>query len=217
MGRPALELAGQRFHHMTVILRVHKAQESGKQKSWWLARCDCGREIIATGVHLKGGAYQSCGCMRRVLIKAKNTKHGMSHHPLYAVWDTMIARCHRPSHKSYGNYGAAGIHVCPAWRKLFQNFLNDMGSGYATGLTLDRINGRKGYSKANCRWVTPKQQGNNTRCNRKVQTPKHGVMNAGEAADLYGIGRTTLSYRLDNGWPQESLFMTVSHANRIRR
>lgn len=217
MGRQALQLAGRRFHHMTVIERVYVKQESGKQKSHWLARCDCGREIVVTGVGLKGGQYQSCGCMKKQLISEGNTTHGMSHHPLYAVWDTMIARCHRKSHKSYASYGGRGIVVCPAWRERFQNFYDDMGSTYKPGLQLDRINGSEGYNKQNCRWATTKQQGNNTRVNRKVQTPNHGIMNAGEAADLYGIGRTTLLNRIACAWPQDKLFIQPDYTNRIGR
>jgi hypothetical protein len=36
-----------------------------------------------------------------------------------------------------------------------------MANGFALNLELDRIDNNKGYSKANCRWVTRKQQLNN--------------------------------------------------------
>ena len=216
MPKPALQLAGKRFNYLTVIHRVHKDQPKGTQKSYWLARCDCGREVVILGVRITSGSNQSCGCMRGKLAGIKNTTHGLSLHPLYAVWDTMIARCHRPKHKSYASYGGRGVHVSAAWRE-FTAFYADMGPSYHTGLTLDRLDTNAGYSKENCRWATPTEQGNNTRTNRKVLCPDGVTRNMGEAADLYGIGRTTLCHRLTQGWPQDKLFIPVSHANRVRR
>lgn len=66
-------------------------------------------------------------------------------------WRTMIRRCCDPNHKSYHLYSEFG--VCERW-KDFMLFYNDMYKDFKEELQIDRIDGTKGYSKENCRWVT---------------------------------------------------------------
>jgi hypothetical protein len=73
----------------------------------------------------------------------------------------MIQRCCNPNSTHYSYYGGRGIAVCKRWRS-FENFLADMGER-PLGLTLDRTNNARGYSRANCKWVTRKEQANNRR------------------------------------------------------
>lgn len=51
--------------------------------------------------------------------------------------------------------------MCKRWTK-FENFLADMGTR-PVGMTLERKNNDKGYSKRNCVWATQAQQNNNRR------------------------------------------------------
>ena len=74
----------------------------------------------------------------------------------------MIARCYNPTHKSFANYGGRGIKVCKRWHVL-ENFLADMGERPDPKLTLDRTNNGRGYSPANCRWATHREQYQNKR------------------------------------------------------
>ena len=78
-------------------------------------------------------------------------------HPMYGAWAAMINRCTNPNNTSYARYGALGITVCDRWRQDFYNFLADMGER-PKGMTLDRIDGTKGYSPDNCRWADSKTQ-----------------------------------------------------------
>lgn len=79
--------------------------------------------------------------------------------PTYVSWDSMIARCHRPTHPYYRDYGGRGIRVCDRWRGLggFARFLADVGER-PPGLTLDRINVEGDYEPGNVRWATLRQQ-----------------------------------------------------------
>ncbi len=77
------------------------------------------------------------------------------------MWD----RCTRTGHPAFAQYGGRGITVCARWKR-FENFLADMGERPA-GMTLDRYPNHDGnYEFGNCRWATPREQGNNTRANR---------------------------------------------------
>jgi hypothetical protein len=109
----------------------------------------------------------------------------------------MIQRCHNPNTKKFHLYGGRGITVCERWRK-FENFLADMGER-PEGMTLDRVDGEKGYGPENCRWATFKQQSRNT-------TQNVFLIHAGasrciaEWAEITGIPRSAISGRLRRGW-----------------
>jgi hypothetical protein len=123
----------------------------------------------------------------------------MAQHPAYAVYRSMIDRCRLPSHQSWRNYGGRGITVCERWQQSFENFWEDMGPTYQKGMTIERMKNSKGYSKTNCRWRSMKHQSNNRRTNVFVRTPI-GRMTISQAAERYGIGRSTLDWRLKAGW-----------------
>lgn len=77
----------------------------------------------------------------------------------------MKARCLRPTHPSYKDYGGRGITVCDRWIGLdgFRHFIEDMGLKPEAALSLDREDNDKGYSPDNCRWTTGNQQNQNRR------------------------------------------------------
>ena len=108
--------------------------------------------------------------------------------PTYITWDSMIARCHRPSHPYWYCYGGRDIQVCRRWRgpNGFRNFLQDLGERPA-GMTLDRIRVDGDYTPGNVRWATLKEQRWNRRdmqAARDHDDVQHLVAVTSPASDL---------------------------------
>ena len=99
----------------------------------------------------------------------KRKTHGLSSHILYPKWVNMMHRCYCQNNKRYSDWGGRGIDVCMEWHNV-DNFINDMFPSYIKGLSLDRKDNNKGYSKDNCRWVEDVVQKRNTRVLNKVNT-----------------------------------------------
>ena len=177
---------------------------SDGKRSIWKAQCDCGKVILVPASEMKKqlnrGIVSSCGCKRKETIGKRNKTHGMTNHKVYAVWRSMLARCTNPNHAAWKNYGGRGIEVCQDWLESFEAFWRDMGPTYREGLTLDRRDNLLGYFPANCRWVTHKEQANNTRANVMV-----GAQTMAQFADAHGISRSNVGYRIQAGVPLHRL------------
>ena len=81
----------------------------------------------------------------------RNTKHGMSKHPLYNNWKSIINRCYSETHKSYHRYGGRCITVCDEWRddpKAFINWAEEQGC--TPGDHIHRRDHDIGYTPDNC-------------------------------------------------------------------
>ena len=167
-----LNLTGQRFGRLMVL----KFDSMRNGLSYWRCLCDCGKEKVIRGTHIK--IIKSCGCYRKEIFKKrleKNSyglKHGMWKERFYKTWDGMKQRCSNNNRKKYKNYGGRGIKVCKEWLK-FENFRDDMHQSYLIHVnefgekqtTIDRINNNGNYCKKNCKWSTYKEQNNNNRGN----------------------------------------------------
>jgi hypothetical protein len=207
------DLSGQRFGRLTALCLGEKV---GKTLRWFFS-CDCGGFCEKAGPDVmkdvRAGRVPNCGCLTKQMQSEARRSHGMSKHPAYPVWRSMNDRCRLPTHPAWANYGGRGITVCRRWQSSFENFWSDMGASYARGLDLDRRDNEQGYSPENCRWVSRRVNSNNTRANHRVETPA-GRMTINQAAEVSGIGRTTIAYRVSNGWPPERLFDSPSPTNR---
>ena len=169
MARPLKEdLTGKRFGRLFVVRR----EGSGQGQALWFCRCDCGKECVKPGSHMRRGNTKSCGCWRHEFSGATKTTHGMSagkgrRSKIYGVWAGMKNRCHNPNQPHYPRYGGMGIKVCAEWLNSFEAFYRDMGEPPKDGQrwTLDRIDVFKGYEPGNVRWALKSEQCNNTRSN----------------------------------------------------
>lgn len=161
MGK-LVDLSGQRFSRWTVLSK--SSHETSKATSaFWLCRCDCGTGRVVSGRDLRYGRTRSCGCLALELSVARETTHGRTGTPEHDTWNAMRARCDRPTHSRYRDYGGRGIKVCARWEESFGNFFRDMGPKPSPGHSIDRINNEGDYEPSNCRWATAKQQRSNQR------------------------------------------------------
>lgn len=121
------------------------------------------------------------------------------------VWRQMISRCYDPENPKYPRYGARGIRVCDRWicRRLF---IEDMGEK-PDGMSLNRIDNDGDYTPENCEWATSMAQAQNRSSNRSLtfNGESHCIT---EWSRMVGIGRKTISKRLESGWTVEQALTT---------
>ena len=70
-----IEEKGNRYNRLTVLKFV---ETNRCRKRTWLCRCDCGKELVVVGQHLRNGNTQSCGCFQLDQARAAATRHGQS-------------------------------------------------------------------------------------------------------------------------------------------
>lgn len=114
----------------------------------------------------------------------------------------MMTRCQNKKHKTYAHYGGRGVTVCDRWQ-IFTNFMEDMYSSYKEHVaghsenetTLDRIDGKLGYFKENCRWATHAEQTQNTSSILKVRIGKE-TKNLTEWCRILGVNKSSVHGRI---------------------
>ncbi len=185
-------ITGITFNNLTAIKQVGK---NSRGQALWLFKCLCGKEKTMLGYKVWGGHSKSCGCSRL---------HGLSKTLLHGVWKAMKSRCRNPRDAGYKYYGGRGIDYCTEWED-FRTFHADMIAGWQQGLSLDRIDNNRGYSKDNCRWATKKEQADNRRNSIHIKTAA-GVISLADAARLYKVPYSTLFKR----WRRQYDFMQLA-------
>jgi len=127
----------------------------------WLCHCRCGKEIIRTAYQIRVGVPKSCGCYVQARRGNKSrhdyhTKHGLANkHPIYKCWKNIKTRCYNPNNQDWKNYGGKGIKVSDEWLHDSKAFIDwSFANGWSKGLTIDRIDPNKDYSRFNCQWIT---------------------------------------------------------------
>ena len=186
-----LDLTGKKFGKLTVtgcntaVVKTH---------SRWFVRCDCGNELEVRGTSLIQGGTISCGCHRRELNAARQTKHGFYYHSAYKAWSKMMIRCYNVKSKDYKDYGARGIEVCTRWHDV-KNFCEDMGEKPKGKYSIDRIDVNGNYEPGNCRWATDITQANNRRTSSAIEHEGE-VYTYALLAKKFGIDQVKLRYYL---------------------
>lgn len=131
----------------------------------------------------------------------RNTTHGMSHSREFRIWMGMKARCAgkiQDSHSKY--YSGKGIKMFHGWVDSFDDFYRYIGPCPSDKHSVDRIDGNKGYEPGNVRWATVSEQSRNRSSN--VYTTLNGVrMLYIEAAEILGVKKNVISYRMKRGIP----------------
>jgi len=129
-------------------------------------------------------------------------RHGLTKTHFFTVWSNMKARCLNKKDRSYQRYGGRGITYSKEW-SYFINFYRDMSPYYKDGLTLERIDNNKGYSKENCRWATKAEQANNRSTN--ILFKGESII---ECAKRLGAKPLAIYKRIERGWSLERSFNT---------
>lgn len=145
-----------------------------------------------------------------------------NHSRLNRIFRTMKNRCYNPKAINYKDYGARGITVCDEWNDrtmlhsgvhggfskgwlAFKKWSEE--NGYREGLTLDRINVNEEYSPENCRWISQKEQCNNTRRNIVITYNSH-TYTLPQWCEKLGLNYCKTYRRLYDGWSVEKAFTT---------
>lgn len=202
--RYAPDITGQKFGKLTAI-KIDKVKRNGHTTStYWLCECECGNFTSVEASRLKTGYTKSCGCLRK-----KRGNDSIESKRLYRIWIGMKSRCYNPNANTYEDYGGRGITICDEWKDDFQLFYDwSIKNGYANTLTIDRIDTNLGYSPDNCRWVTMKEQSNNTRKNLEIEY--NGETHTfSEWMDILKLNSSTIYTRIHLlGWSIEKAFET---------
>jgi hypothetical protein len=62
MGRPLKNELGRRYRFLTVTALCPPINDGKRSRAYWSCQCDCGKETVVLGDHLRNGTVQSCGC-----------------------------------------------------------------------------------------------------------------------------------------------------------
>lgn len=204
-------LIGQRFFRLVVFEKIIK-----NKKVRWKLKCDCGGETEADTQTLRRGYCKSCGCYQIEKSKQMNTSHGKKGTRVYNIWNSMKMRCINKNQKDYNRYGGIGIKICDEWMS-FENFYKDMGDP-EKGMSLERIDNNKGYSKENCKWATYKEQGHNKKTTIRiffngVERNLYGLWN--EYSRPLGLHYSTIQRRIKKGMCIEDALIKPSERRHI--
>jgi hypothetical protein len=197
---------GERLNHLRIIGTPILAKPNKKLCVFCV--CDCGKKILVNYYLISKRSIKSCGCVKEFIkTPGRKSKHGQSKlkTPTYRTWSSMLSRCNNKKNVSYQRYGGKGIQVCSAWLD-FEQFFKDMGSK-PKGMQIDRIDNNGGYSKENCRWVTPFENCCNRGITKKI-TYNNEEKSISEWGKIFCISPITIKNRLKDNWSVEKALKT---------
>ena len=146
---------GKKFGKLTVFSFDEKNK---KGQSYWLCRCDCGKEKSIRGDHLLNSKTKSCGCNNR---GSKNVNWKGYGEIGGWIW-TGYKRNAKTKKRVFD------ISIKDGWDLFLQQnrkcslsgvdlyFSPNTSNRHGTNASLDRIDSKKGYTIDNVQWVTKK-------------------------------------------------------------
>lgn len=199
-----------------IVVGVNPEQQLGAQfrirengRTAWMVvlRCSCGDvRVVRIGNAINGSECVLCGVESLKQKRPHTQKHGMIGTKTYEAWASMKKRCTNRNHKAFKHYGGRGITFCERWSD-FSMFLEDMGVA-PDGLTLERKENSKGYSKDNCVWASVHEQRRNTRSTVKI-TFNGETMCMTDWAERLGISKHNLQRRMKTMSFEEAVSLPV--------
>lgn len=180
LGR-SIDLTGKRFGK---LVAKYNTLEKTKIGSYiWNCQCDCGKEINLACSRLVHEGKDDCGCSfvesksptaKVKLVSPRMSKHGMTGTPTYRSWSKL---CSRTRSEEYAEWHG-DVTICDRWDTTkggsFENFLEDMGER-PEGMTINRINGAKCYSKETCEWASLSLQSFDQKRKKQNKSGRSGV------------------------------------------
>lgn len=181
-----IDLVGQTYGQLKVV-RKNGVRCGGQE---WLCRCACGKEITVLGGNLRSGHTKSCGCLKA------NGKHSLTHGQtktsLYNIWSHMKARATgKGGEETIKKY--SGVTICDDW-KTFANFYFWAKDKYKPNLQIDRINTLLGYYPENCRFVTTKENNQNTKRSKIWIIYGKTFQSSQDAANAFGCSQSHIYF-----------------------
>lgn len=130
-------------------------------------------------------------------IQVQNRNNINDKQRLHKIWENMKQRCYNQNHPQYKNYGARNITIYTEWINNFDNFYDwAINNGYNNTLSLGRININSNYEPDNCKWMTAKEQANNTRNNKYIIINEE-IKTLSEWCEIYNINYKTVKARIN--------------------
>jgi hypothetical protein len=173
-----INLLGMTFGRLTV---AGEYASTGDGVSRWECRCACGENIVARGADLRSGNTTSCGCYRKDTTRGRALVHGQYGTHLYRVWADIKKRCHGKGGKGTKRFYAS-VDMCQEWEE-FDKFYQWAIGKWEPGLVIDREDTLKGYSPENCRFVTSKDNNQNSKRGKFWIIEGKRFLSAQDAAD----------------------------------
>lgn len=198
MGKAFIDRTGLRYGSLTA--RRYLGKPPGSSKNKWECVCDCGNVTQVSSSNLSTGHTLSCGCLliKEMVSRRKYPKELAAE---YSIWRGIKQRVSDTTSKNAAWY--THVSLDESWENSFETFVADMGKRPSPKHSIERINGKLGYSKGNCVWATPTVQANNRSTNRNL-TLNGVTLTAAQWSRALGIKQHTILARIDKyGWSVE--------------
>ena len=141
-------------------------------------------------------------------------------------WRHLLHKFDDPAHPLYPWFGRKKISLHRPWRQFEAFRAWAEASGYRPGLWLTRVDQRKGFEPANCRWMPPSEAMQQPKFEYRRASPRNPLEAFGESKSPYAwshdrrcaVSVNTLRRRLRAGWnPEDALTASAQNGSRPPR